>query len=103
MKHDMRKCFTIIKKEDLQAEIDALKNKPITEHPDVQKLIAKMVVLQEKYDRLITSIKDARAKVREIKYHHTKPRTSRHGNTTQTCLLIESIFEQAIKEAKKIK
>ncbi len=27
--------------------------KPITEHPDVKKLIAKMVVLQEKYDRLL--------------------------------------------------
>ncbi len=58
--------------------------------------------LHTSHEKLVTSIRDARAKVREIKYHHSKPRASQHGNTTQICLLIESIFEQALKKAEEI-
>ncbi len=43
-----------------------------------------------------TALEDIRARVREIKYHHTKPRTSRHGNTTHICADIESRIEIAL-------
>ncbi len=52
-------------------------------------------------------IKDILARVREIKYHHTMPRKSRHGNTTRICEDIESrisiVLKQADEQAAKIK
>lgn len=59
-----------------------------------------MKLYEAKNLSLRKEIKDARAKVREIKYHHTKPRASRHGNTAQTCLTIESVLEQSLKRLK---
>ena len=44
-----------------------------------------------------TALEDIRARVREIKYHHTKPRTRSHGNTTHICEDIESRINQALK------
>ncbi len=45
-------------------------------------------------------LKDIRARIREIKYHHTMPKKSRHGNTTRICEDIESRIGQVLKDKK---
>ena len=54
--------------------------------------------LQAEIKRLKETIKEIRAKINEIIYHHTKPRNSRHGNTTNICEDIKSRILIALKD-----
>lgn len=63
----------------LNDKYNALKDKPVTEHPDVQKLIAKMVVLQGKYDALKAS--QEKLITSRAKYAFLLGRYGRHDNS----------------------
>ena len=65
----------------------------------------KMIAVRQRAEQLQAEIKakdetlrDIRARVRGIKYHHTHPKGSRHGNTTNICIDIESRIEQALNK-----
>ena len=72
-------------------------NKPVTEHPDVQKLISQMVVLQAKYKTLKASHKNlvdaCRAGGIELEFCHSR---------TKRLLDTLAMIEQALEEAEKI-
>ena len=57
-------------------------------------LIASAPTLKAERDELLEGLKDIRARVKEIKYHHTKPRSRRPGNTSSICEDILSRIEQ---------
>lgn len=45
----------IMQREHYETLVNEL-SKPVTEHPDVQRLISKMVILQTKYDKLVEAL-----------------------------------------------
>lgn len=61
----------------------------------------KLFEANEENERLREAFKDVRARVKEIKYHHTMPRQSRHGNTSRICEDIESRISIALEPALK--
>ena len=79
-----------------QAEIDKFMNISKSEADDSQRCRDIIGQLQAELGCLKETMKDIRGREREIKYHHTKPRASRHGNTTHICLDIESRIEAVL-------
>ncbi len=70
----------------------ALLEKPITEHPDVQRLISKQVQLQAKYDTLKQSHEKLVFALKTIR-----------KTEGATVLNLRQVADQALKEAEKIK
>ena len=82
-----------------EAEIETLKNKPITEYPDVQRLIAKQVQLQAKYAAFKSSHTKLVEALRKYGKHQTCPILDEKmlGYHLCTCGL-----DQALAEAEKL-
>ena len=77
--------------------------KPITEHPDVQKLIAKMVVLQAKYAALLASHAKLVEALKRNRDQAKRAIQEWDAETVDTCLhYMERNAEQALAEAEEV-
>ena len=98
MKHDMRKCFTIIKKEDLQAEIDKLQ----ASRENLVDVLERIHIWQRAYPLKVFPKPDLKKAAEVLKDAGMTLDAITADNMRHVLDQIKSMVDLALKEAKEI-